>query len=44
MTKNELVIIDINHFSEAALPFSDRTFYQYVKYWSILRSNSINNK
>jgi hypothetical protein len=44
MTKKNLTIIDMNYFAGTALPVSDRTFYQCVNCWSILRSNPSNNE
>jgi len=44
MTKKDLKIIDMNYFAGTALPVSDRTFYQCVNCWSILRSNPSNNE
>lgn len=39
MSKNKLVIVHLNHIVGATLPVSDRTFYQCINCWSILRSN-----
>lgn len=44
MKKKNLTIIDMNYFSGTALPVSDRTFYQCVNCWSILRSTPSNNE
>lgn len=44
MTKNKLTIIDMNYFAGTALPVSDRTFYQCVICWSVLRSNPSDNE
>lgn len=44
MPKNKLVIVDLNHVAGAALPVSDRTFYQCLNCWTILRSNPSNNE
>lgn len=38
-----LIIVDLNYVIGAALPVSDRTFYQCVNCWSILRSNPLDN-
>jgi len=44
MSKNNLVIVDLNHVVRATLPVSDRTFYQCTNCWSILRSNPSGNE
>lgn len=44
MKKKNLTIIDMNYFAGTALPASDRTFYQWVNCWSILRSTPSNNE
>jgi len=44
MTRKNLTIIDMNYFAGTALPVSDRTFYQCVNCWSIIRSNPSNNE
>jgi hypothetical protein len=44
MFKNNLVIVDLNHVIGAPLPVSDRTFYQCINCWSILRSNPSDNE
>jgi hypothetical protein len=41
---NKSVIVDLNHVVGAALPVSNRTFYQRINCWSILRSNSSDNE
>ena len=42
--KKNLKIIDINYLAGMALPVSDRTFYQCVNCWRILRSNPSDNE
>lgn len=44
MSKNKLVIVDLNHVVGTPLPVSDRTFYQCINCWTILRSNPPDNK
>lgn len=44
MSKNKLIIVDLNHVVGATLPVSDRTFYQCTNCWSILRSNPSDNE
>lgn len=44
MSKNKLVIVDLNHVVGATLPVSDRTFYQCINCWSILRSTPSDNE
>lgn len=44
MSKNKLVILDLNHVIGAPLPASDRTFYQCLNCWTILRSNPLDNE
>jgi len=44
MSKNKLIIVDLNHVVGATLPVSDRTFYQCVNCWTILLSNPLDNE
>lgn len=44
MSKNKLIIVDLNHVIGATLPASDRTFYQCTNCWSILRSTTSDNE
>lgn len=44
MAKQKLIIIDLNHAIGARLPVSDRTFYQCINCWTILRSNPPDNE
>ena len=44
MSKNKLVIVDLNHVVGTPLPVSDRTFYQCINCWTILRSNPPDNQ
>ena len=44
MSKNTSVIVDLNHVAGAALPVSDRTFYQCVNCWTILLSKPLDNE
>jgi hypothetical protein len=44
MSKNKLVIVDLKHVVGAPLPVSDRTFYQCLNCWRILRSNPSDNE
>ena len=44
MLQNKLAIVDLNHVVGAALPVFDRTFYQCVNRWTILRSNPSDNE
>jgi hypothetical protein len=39
MSKNKLIIVDLNHFVGGTLPVSDRTFFQCINCWAILRSS-----
>lgn len=43
MSKNKLMIIDLNHAVGATLTVSDRTFYQCINCWNILLSNPTDN-
>jgi hypothetical protein len=44
MSKNKLVIVDLNHVVGTPLPVSDRTFYQCINCWTILRPNPPDNE
>lgn len=44
MSKNNLVSVDLNHVVGATLLVLDRTFYQCINCWSILRSNPSDNE
>lgn len=44
MAQTLLVIVDLNHVVEAPLAVSDRTFYQCINCWTILRSNPPDNE
>jgi hypothetical protein len=44
MTKNKSTIVDLNYIAGTALPVSDRTFYQCVSCWGILRSIPSDNE
>jgi hypothetical protein len=43
MSKNKLLIVDVNHIAGTALPVSDQIFYQCINCWTILQSNSSDN-
>ena len=44
MSKNKLIIVDLNHLVGGTLPVSDRTFFQCTNCWSILPSNPSDNE